>query len=70
MTVQAIENGKLGAEIIEQRTVSDGIMREIEVGVVMNLTSAKALIDWLSERVKIVEEYQASAKAQESETKR
>src|SRR5271157_4913600 len=66
VTVQAVEKGQLGPEIIDQRKGSDGILREIEVGIVMDLAVAKSLIEWLKERVKIVEEYQASAKAQES----
>jgi hypothetical protein len=70
VTVQAIENDQLGPEIIEQRKVSDGIVREMEVGIVMDLAVAKSLIDWLTKRVEIVEEYKASAKSSESELKK
>lgn len=70
VTVQAVEKGQLGQEIIEQRQASDGIVREIEVGIVMDLVVAKSVVAWLSDRIKIVEEYNANAKAQESELKK
>lgn len=56
VVVQAIENGQLGKEIIEQRKGIEGILREIEVGVVMDLNVAKAVVTWLQERIKVADE--------------
>jgi hypothetical protein len=72
ITVQAIENGQLGKEITEKRPpVSEGILREFEVGVVMDMNVAKALAIWLDERIKIYEELQSAATARkESEVKK
>lgn len=61
VTVQPIENGRLGAEIIEQRRGTEGILREVEVGVVMDVAVAKALVTWLEERIKIAEQMRADS---------
>jgi hypothetical protein len=60
VTVQAIENGHLSPEIIEQRKTSDGILRDIEVGVNLSAHTAKALIKWLQEKVEILEQFHES----------
>ena len=71
VTVQAIENGQLGKEIIEQRKVSEGIVRELEIGVVMDLTVAQSLVTWLNERIKVAEQMRQDSKAHgESELKK
>ena len=56
VTVQAVENGQLGNEILEQRKGSEGILRELEVGVVMDLNVAKSFHAWLEERIKVAEQ--------------
>ena len=71
VTVQAIENGQLGKEIIEQRKVSEGIVRELEIGVVMDLTVAQSLVTWLNERIKVAEQMRQDSNAPgESELKK
>jgi hypothetical protein len=60
-TVQAIEQGQLGKEIVEMRQGSQGILRELEVGVVMDVNVAKSLVTWLEERIKIAEQLQSDA---------
>jgi hypothetical protein len=70
VTVQAIEHGNLGKEIIAQRVSSDGIVRELEVGVSMNAKVARSLIVWLEERVKIAEQFQEQQAQQVSEVKK
>lgn len=68
--VQAVENGQLGKEIVEQRKGSEGIIRELEVGVVMDLNVAKSLLAWLKERVDILEQMQSDSRPRtESEIK-
>ena len=73
VTVQAVENGQLGKEIIEQRKGSEGegILRELEVGVVMDLNVAKSLVTWLEERIKVAEQMRSDSHVRgESEVKR
>jgi len=66
-TVQAITpEGKLGGEVADERITREGILREIEVNVVMDVTTAKAMIEWLEDKVKTVEEA-LSSKSKEVE---
>ena len=71
VTVQAVEGtGQLGQEIVEKRQGSEGILRELEVGVVMDLAVAKALVTWLEDRIKILEQLQSdTAGRKEGEVK-
>ncbi len=56
VTMQKVEkDGKLGAEIIEARKSSDGIVREMEVGLNMDIRTARMILDWLKERVEFAE---------------
>lgn len=43
--------GTLGEEIRSERTTCEAIVREVEAGVVLDLETAKALRDWLTERI-------------------
>jgi hypothetical protein len=74
VTVQAVEKGQLGAEITEKRVGKEGIIRELEVGLVMDLRVAKSIHDWLKQRIEILEQLQLAQKprsvAQESETRK
>ncbi len=72
ITVHAVQNGQLGKEITEGRPpLSAGILRELEVGVIMDVNVAKALVTWLNERIKIYDELQSAATARkESEVKK
>jgi hypothetical protein len=71
VTVQAVEKGQLGKEIIEQRKGSDGIVRELEVGIVMDSNVAKSLVLWLNERIKVAEQMRQDTSAPgESELKK
>lgn len=52
VTVQPVkEDGELGEEIIAERTVKDGLVREIEVGIAVRPEIAETLIKWLQEKV-------------------
>jgi hypothetical protein len=56
VTVQKImPDGQLGDEITEEREQKDGIVREPEVGVVMNLATAKAFHQWLTTRIELAD---------------
>jgi len=44
-------DGSLGNEIKSDRQARDAIVREVEAGVVLDLETGKALLDWLTERI-------------------
>jgi hypothetical protein len=70
VTFQAVEDGRLGKELIEHRQGgTDGVVRELEVGLTMNLTVAKSLADWLKERIEIAEKMQAELSVKEGAIK-
>lgn len=55
-TLHKIEpDGSLGEEIIEARISLEGIEREIEVGAVMDISTAKSLIELLQDLVEQIE---------------
>lgn len=56
VSVQKIAaSGHLGEEVMEDRVQKDGVFREVEVGLVMNLSVAKALQQWLAEKIELAE---------------
>ena len=72
-TVQKVsEGGQLGDEVIEERVQKEGIFREVEVGLVMNLNVAKALNQWLVDKIELAEktQKQIEAERQQGEHKR
>ena len=62
VTVLTVEsNGQLGKEIMDQRKGLQGVVRELEAGLAMDIRTAKAVVDWLNERIKIAESLTAEA---------
>ena len=60
VTVQAVEsNGQLGAELVEQRKASKGIVRELEAGLAFDVRTARALLEWLRVRIDVAEKFAA-----------
>jgi hypothetical protein len=52
ITVQAIkETGELGDEILAERVSKDGIIRQLEVGILMRPDVAEAMVKWLQDRL-------------------
>jgi hypothetical protein len=51
-------DGTLGEEMREERVVRDAIVREVEVGVVIDVGLAKSMINWLQEKIERIEEAQ------------
>src|SRR5438105_738550 len=50
VTVQAVESsGQLGPEILDQRRGNEGIVRELEAGLAMDVRTARLLVQWLQE---------------------
>lgn len=48
-------DGLLGREILSETINRSAIIREVEVGVTMDLGTAKLIIDWLQQRVDTIE---------------
>jgi hypothetical protein len=63
-------SGQLGEELMEERVQKDGVFREVEVGLVMNLNVARALQQWLTEKIELAEKtMQQIAQQQQTEGK-
>jgi hypothetical protein len=59
---------KLGDELKEERVCRDGIVRDLEVGVMMSVAVAESLRDWLSVRIAQAREtFETAPAAQEGE---
>jgi hypothetical protein len=56
MTVHKVEGETVADEIREERKTKDGVVREIEVGLTMDLATAQTFHDWLGERIKKLQE--------------
>ena len=55
-TVQEIKpDGTLGEVIQSETVVREGIVREMEVDVLMNVEVAKSVINWLEDKIKLIE---------------
>lgn len=45
------QDGSLGEEIMDERETKDGFVREVEVGVMMDLAAAEGFHKWLGEKI-------------------
>jgi hypothetical protein len=50
------EDGKLGKEITAKRSGSTALVRELEVGVLIDVAVAKSFIQWLQDKIAAVEQ--------------
>ena len=57
-----LESGTLGAEIREARVTKEGPVREVEVGVIMDLQCARSVRKWLDDKIAVVEQMAAENK--------
>lgn len=57
-----LDGVKLGAEVIESRVGKKGIIRELESDIVMSVDAAKRIVDWLNEKIKMVENLDVEGK--------
>lgn len=64
-TVFPLENGQLGAELINERTTRDAIVREMDVDVIMTVDAADSLWRWLKVKVDELRERQRIEREQE-----
>jgi hypothetical protein len=57
-----MSDGKVGKEIANERTVRDATVREVEVGIVFSLATAKSIVDWLNDKIRFIEEHAGEKK--------
>ena len=63
-TTQMLEpDGKLSTELLDQRVQRDGIVREVEVEMVMSAEVAESVAKWLTDRVAAIRRIAANADA-------
>lgn len=62
------DDGHVGEEILDQKVGKDGIVREVEVGVVMSAQHVEALIAFLQDRLESIKKIKSSL-AEERETR-
>ncbi len=62
------EDGTIGDEIRDERITRDGVVRELEANVIMDVEFAKVLVDWLRAKIEFVEKRIEEAK-QDSKAK-
>ena len=56
VTVQPVlPSGQLGDEIMSERETKEGIIREPEVGVIMNIATAKVFHKWLTGKLELAD---------------
>lgn len=57
MVHQVKPTGEVGEEIREEREGRKGIVREVDVGIEMDLTVAKSVVEWLQGKIAQVEKH-------------
>lgn len=60
MTLQVQPDGRLGEEIAGGTVKREGVVREMEVGATMDLSTAKAILTWLQDKIDVLERLQQS----------
>jgi len=53
--------GSVAEEIREERITKDGIVREVEVGIMMDIATAESLHKWLGEKIEASKELRKKA---------
>jgi hypothetical protein len=48
-------NGQLGKEIPDERTTRNAVVREVEAQLVMDISQAKNMLEWLKEKIEAYE---------------
>ncbi|HYG74228.1 MAG TPA: hypothetical protein VEK08_04410 [Planctomycetota bacterium] len=56
MVFTLAENGSLGSEIKELKESEPGVVRELEADIIMDITAAKSVIEWLQKHVARMEQ--------------
>ncbi len=70
VTVQEIlESGELGPEITSERVSKQGLVREIEAGLAVDLQVAEQIRDWLSSRIDDLKKLQSPIQQPQGKSK-
>ncbi|MGI9073200.1 MAG: hypothetical protein ACR2JB_18245 [Bryobacteraceae bacterium] len=56
LTYETTSDSTIGKEILEERESKEGIIREVEVAVRLDLPAAKSFASWLSEKIAELEQ--------------
>jgi hypothetical protein len=56
LTYETSSTGAPGHEVVDERASKEGIIREVEVGVTMDIAAARAFAAWISEKVAELEQ--------------
>lgn len=59
-----VTDGRIGQEVRDSRESKEGIIREVEVGLVMDVAVAEQVIIWLQDRVTMAKNLVAESKAE------
>lgn len=62
VTHHVTEEGIIGDEIIERRECREGIVREVDVEMILDLDMAKSLVRWLGGHIEFLENRQNTGK--------
>jgi hypothetical protein len=65
MVYEIKEDGTIGDEIRAERISRDGIVRELEANLIMDVEFAKGLVAWLQAKIEFIEKRIAEAKEEE-----
>lgn len=63
ITHPVTDESTLGPEIAELRVTKQGIVREVDVGVIMDLAAAQALRKWLDDKIGTLEKLKKAKEA-------
>jgi hypothetical protein len=55
MVHEITDAGQVGTERAEERVGKKGVVREVEVGAVMSLDTAKSFVTWLQDKIDLVQ---------------
>ncbi|MGH9774457.1 MAG: hypothetical protein ACRD50_05855 [Candidatus Acidiferrales bacterium] len=61
MVHEITEMGQVGPEHLDERISKKGIVREIEIGAMMHVETAKVLVKWLQEKIELVQKLKSTA---------
>jgi hypothetical protein len=68
LVYQATPEGGPGEELLEERETKSGIIREAEVGITMDLPTAKSFASWLNQKIAELEKTRARVLSPHTET--
>lgn len=62
------EDGTIGSEIVDERIARDGLVRELEANLIMDVEFAKVFVKWLTEKISFIEKTIEDAQREQAKT--